>query len=439
MLEARYADGGVRIKFPGTTVALDSRGAAVISVREGAPVPEALRAVGEPIGAAGRHWVVRVPAGRDALELSLEWAAHPDVAGAIPDLILPTAPRASFEDPDVGGQWYLEALGMLELFDHGLGDPEIRIGVIDSAIDVGHPDLSGAVLAPLDLVDGDDDPTPVPGEYCTGEGCIDEHGTAVTGIIGARANNAVGIVGLCPECTVVPVRMLGANLLSNNIAAFEHMIEQDVAVINNSWGFADVVAVPNALEEVINRAARQSRGGLGAVVVFAAGNDSRTVQDHEMQALDRVVCVSAVDSYHLPTNFTNSGRAVDVSAFAATVSLAPGGGLTTDFGGTSAAAPVVSGIVGWFLSLAPDLEAAEVRDLLRETAYKTSQVSFVDGHHPVYGYGEIDPAALLAALDPDPEPEPPEDPRGCGCSGVAPSGPGWALAVPLLLAWRRRR
>jgi serine protease len=434
VLEARYADGGVRIRFPGHERSVDTAGAAVVTVREGAPIPDRLRAEGTPIGAAARHWRIPTSGGVDALALSLQWAAHPDIEAAIPDLVQQKAPAASFDDPEYEGQWYLEELGMTDLFDRSLGDPDVRIGVIDSGIDIGHSDLAAGVLAPRDLVEGDDDPTPDPG---------DEHGTAVSGVVAARANNGTGMVGLCPECTLVPVRLLGSNTLSAEITAFEHMIEQDVAVINNSWGFVGAVAVPTALEEVINRAARESRGGLGAVVVFAAGNDSREIEDGEMQAMNRVICVSAVDRYHLPANFTNSGASVDIAAPAATVSLAPNDGITTTFGGTSSAAPVVSGIAGWLLSIAPELTAAEVRTLMRETAYQTSQVTFVDGHHPIYGFGEIDPIALLAAIE-GPEEVPPDDddqtPRHCGGCTTSTPVPSWLLGAPLaLLALRRRR
>ncbi|MEZ4235379.1 MAG: S8 family serine peptidase [Myxococcota bacterium] len=349
-------------------------------------------------------------------------------------MILPIAPAAAptFDDPEFGGQWYLDELGMVDLFERGLGDPSIRIGVIDSGIDVSHPDLAPAVLAPLDIVGDDDDPTP--------DDPTDDHGTAVSGIVAARANNGDGIVGMCPECTLVPVRLIGANELSGDVAAFEHMLEQNVAVVNNSWGFTEVITVPSALEEVIDRLARTGRDGKGTVVVFAAGNDSREIRPDELQAMERVLCVTALDRYGLPANFTNEGLSVDVAAPAATVSIAPNDGIITNFGGTSSAAPVVSGIAGWLLSLAPDLKAAEVRDLIRDTAYKTSQVTFQGGHHPVYGYGEIDPVALVAALDAEDAPDPVDEeeaPKGCGCDHTT-SGFGLLGALALAGVARRR-
>lgn len=154
------------------------------------------------------------------------------------------------------------------------------------------------------------------------------------------------IVGLCPECSRVPIKLLGDGdtPLSTAVAAFKYAIAQNVAVINNSWGYADAADVPPPLADVLSRATTETRGGLGALVVFAAGSDDRSLRDGEMTGLPGVLCVSAVDHDGNPTNYTNFGSTVDVAAPSATVSLAPGGGTTETFGCTSAAAPVVSGL-----------------------------------------------------------------------------------------------
>ncbi|MFO0003217.1 MAG: S8 family serine peptidase, partial [bacterium] len=138
--------------------------------------------------------------------------------------------------------------------------------------------------------------------------------------------------------------------------------------MNNSWGFTEAIPVPDTLAEVIRRAATEPRDGLGALVVFAAGNDNRTIEDDELQALPEVLCVSATDSYGYPTNYTNTGPSVDVAAPSATVSIAPEEGTTTTFGGTSAAAPVATGLAAWAVSQDPSLSAAELMELLEVSA-----------------------------------------------------------------------
>ncbi|MFN7144172.1 MAG: S8 family peptidase, partial [Myxococcota bacterium] len=282
-----------------------------------------------PLG--GPSWML--PAA-DPIGAAVALARAPGVAHVFPDVILPQAPTAedapAFDDPSFGGQWYLEELEMERLYAVSLGAAETRVAVIDSGIDIAHPDLADAVVDPYDAWADDPDPSPDAGEYCPGgeADLCDEHGTAVSGVVLARADNGVGIVGMCPTCTLVPIKLLGerdgsGTALSADIRAFEHAIAADVAVINNSWGFTTSIPVPDTLAEVIRRAATEPRDGLGALVVFAAGNDDRIIDDDELQAMEEVLCVSATDSYGYPTNYTNTGDAVDVAAPSATVSIAP--------------------------------------------------------------------------------------------------------------------
>ncbi len=411
---------------------------AVIVVLEDAErVPEDLSARGRHLG--GPSWLVPEV---DPEQATARWLALPEVRLAEPDRLMPMDRR--FDDPSYGGQWYLEELGAEALFAISMGNPETRVAVLDSAIEIAHPDLIEGVVAPYDAVDDDEDPSPNPGEYCQGSSTdlCDSHGTSVSGVIAARADNGIGVVGICAECSLVPVKLLGERDggLSASIAAFEHAIEQDVAVINNSWGYVESIPVPSTLADVIHRAATETRGGLGSVVVFAAGNDDREIQDNELQALDDVLCVSALDSYGNKTNYTNYGRSVDVSAPSATVTLTIEGGVTTTFGGTSAAAPVVSGVAAWILAEHPELSAAEVRQLLIDTAVPSPLVQAdEDGFHEIFGYGVIDLEGVLAALYPDTGSGSEARPAtGCACSGAVGWSPGWLALLGLLGLSRRR-
>lgn len=413
---------------------------------EGAQLPADLASTAEHLG--GRSWRVPVSGPGDSLDLAQDLAQRPQVASAFPDVVLPRAVASvDFDDPVYPDQWYLDTIGAQDFFERSLGDPEVRVAVIDSAVDIGHPDLQAAVLAPYDAFDDDADPSPNPGEYCpSGNGICDDHGTAVAGIILARANNATDMVGICSACTLIPIKMLGegSGTLSRDIAAFEHAIANDAAVINNSWGYTESIPVPEPLALVIERAATEPRGGLGALVVFAAGNDDREIVDDELQALPNVLCVSASDLYGFPTNYTNYGNTVDLSAPSATLTLQAGGGTFSTFGGTSAAAPVVSGVAAWILSEYPEMSATELQDLLIQSARPSSQVTHdpETGHHPIYGYGELKSEELLLALEGAPDSGDTGEPgggNGCrGCaSGQVPTGGVLGLAS-LLLLWRRR-
>ena len=186
----------------------------------------------------------------------------------------------------------------------------------------------------------------------------------------ASANNQAGMVGLCPECTLIPIKMLGEGngSLSADIAAFEHAIAQDAAVINNSWGYVMPTIAPDALAESIRRAQTIPRDGLGALVVFAAGNDDREILDGELCTLPEVICVSAIDSYGRPTAYTNYGAAIDLQPLQRPFHLL-NGNTTVTFGGISNG-EVVSGLAGWALSV-PSLSSSELHTLLLESANPT--------------------------------------------------------------------
>ncbi len=417
--------------------------AAVVILKSGAEIPEVLSRRGRPLGESKRSWLVEAESGESGLSLADEARGWLGVESASPDMLLAHVRHAvTFDDPWFSAQWYHETLGTEALYDMSLGEPSIRVAVIDSATDITHPDLEAGVVASHDVRDGDEDPSPVPGDFCFGTGdettVCDEHGTAVSGIIGARANNAEGVVGICPGCSLIPIRMIGEvfTALSLDVEAFEKALDSGAAVINNSWGYGEATAVPDAMRSVIERATREGRDGLGVVVIFAAGNEDRVVLDDELSALDTVLSVSAVDRYGNPTPYTNSGDSVDLAAPSATVSTGLGGGYTTSFGGTSAAAPVVAGLAGWLLSVRPELTAAEVRSLLIKSARPDPRVSHDEtGHHPVFGYGVVDAERLVGLLEGETNPEPSiseEDATGGdgGCQSVV--GAWWWLTLMLI-------
>lgn len=350
---------------------------------------------------------------------------------AWPDVVLPK--KAFFNDPLYEGQWYLPYMEAEILLEKSMGDPAITVAVIDSGIDISHPDFIHKLVAPKDTADNDDDPSPNPGDYCFSQSneICDDHGTAVAGIAVAEANNDTGMVGLCPNCSLMPIRMLGSNTLTADLQAFSHALENDADVINNSWGYDESMPVPPPLKEIIQQVFTQGREGKGSVIVFAAGNDDREIQAGELCDLEEVLCVSAIDSYGRPTAYTNYGASIDIAAPSATVSIAPQEQTTINFGGTSAAAPVISGISGWILSQNPNLSAQEVYALLRNTAQPSPLVTHDEhGHHSFYGYGVISPQNLLNTMYPEEE----EVPQGCTHVPILPY-----LFSPFLLFLYRRR
>ena len=154
------------------------------------------------------------------------------------------------DDPLLERAWHLAAEGVAGLRAEAAWDivrgSGVRVGVIDTGIQIDHPDLN--ILAGYDVIGGDDDPSP----ECTAsrdgrgraDGCpnnarfMESHGTAVAGITAATGNNALGTTGVCPECLVLGVRMISrtAGRRRSHADAIRWLSDQRAAVVNNSWG-----------------------------------------------------------------------------------------------------------------------------------------------------------------------------------------------------------
>src|SRR5207249_602486 len=93
-------------------------------------------------------------------------------------------------------QWAPQFIGASQAWDSTLGDPSIIIAIIDTGIDVNHPDLAGKVVLSKNFVKG--------------EKASDSfgHGTHVAGIAAANINNATGIAGICGGCSLMSVKVL---------------------------------------------------------------------------------------------------------------------------------------------------------------------------------------------------------------------------------------
>jgi serine protease len=266
-----------------------------------------------------------------------------------------------------------------------------------------HPDLQANLSGGTDVVDSDDDPSYQPNTKGNA------HGTECAGLIAAQANNDIGIVGVCPECSLQCVRLLPAQgkavPVSADLQAFDYALSAGAAVVSNSWGFAEVQPVPAPIRSLIEKLYSDGRDGRGTLVVFAAGNENRMLGADELEAIPGVLTVGATNNFDEATSFSNYGPSVDLVSPTGTVTTdisgADGdndGDYTDLFGGTSSACPLAAGIAGLVMTANPALSAREVEQLListtRSAPYSTPDAN---GHDPIYGFGIIDPGAALRA------------------------------------------
>jgi subtilisin family serine protease len=333
-------------------------------------------------------------------------AAHPNFVRVVQRTPVPMAPPGATQwgldnpgNPGVIGA----DVGALAAWTITKGNKNIRVAILDEGVDTSHPFLRPAVVAEKDFVDGN--PTAMP----DGD---DAHGTACAGIVVSRDSN---VSGLAPQVSLVAARIAKSN--SQDVWIFDDFETADAIdwcwddaradVLSNSWGGGPPVPV---ITRAFDRARQQGRGGRGAVVVVAAGNDQREV-DYPGNLPD-VITVGASNQWDKrktrasqdgETNWgSNFGRMLDVMAPGVRISTTDingprgysGSRTTSTFNGTSSATPFVAATAALMLSVNPNLTEARVGDLLRQTADSLSSSKKQD---PYTGYGRVNAYAGVRA------------------------------------------
>ena len=379
----------------------------------------------------------------DARRVATRLTNDPEVEYAVPDRRRHALRVAN--DNFINGQGYLgngtASIGAYSAWDVTTGSPTTVVAVLDTGYRP-HEDLAGRFLPGYDMIadpivandgDGRDADARDPGDWVaagentgTLDGCdlgnSSWHGTAVSGIIGSNTNNGAWTAGIDWVARILPVRVLG------KCGGYDSDIIDGMA-----W--AGGLAVPGAPAnphpaQVLN----MSLGGDGAcdasyrnviaaiyahgvtrAIVAAAGNSSSDVAGHSPANCPGVIAVSSTTSRGRLANYSNFGAGITISA--------PGGqyragaigtegiivlanaGTTVPAadgyfigGGTSFAAPMVSGTVALMLSVAPSLTVAQVRDILTSTVKPFAVTTDANGCDATKcGPGIVDAAAAVRA------------------------------------------
>lgn len=286
--------------------------------------------------------------------------------------------------PIPGNPWALQRVLLPQLRPYtGRG---VTVAVIDTGVNDGNPQLSGAVIAGRNFLTGQ------PGTSTTDPV---GHGTMVAGIIAARPAATTGFVGLAPGARILAIRQNDAQGTGNADTmanAIDEAIQQKVQVINISQDVATngqpVQLTPDStLGKAVARAVAKN-----IVVVAAAGNENLGVPTFPA-AFDfpGVVGVGASDrDNERASAFSETGVSVDVAAPGVDiVSTVPKGGQCVD-SGTSFSAPYVAGVAALLREKYPDWTAAEIVARIEQTAQRTDP-----GRNNFIGWGVVDPVAAL--------------------------------------------
>jgi subtilisin family serine protease len=308
---------------------------------------------------------LRTDSARDARELVRALEAVPGVVAA------PTRPIRSFQtprEPLANQQTYLRTIGAEAAWPLSQG-AGVRVAVLDSGVDATHPDLVGRVAPTIDLL-----PATAPTPAQTG------HGTRVASII-AAARNRIGIAGVAPAATILPVETLDPSGLGDTSTVARGVIAAANAgarVINLSLGGPD-------RDPVLDRACAYAVGK-GAVVVAAGGNsyDDGNLPQYPA-ASPHVIGVASVDARGLASLFANSGPYIDLAAPGENLLAAAPGGYDRGTG-TSFAAPQVSGTVALMIAADPALRPAALEALAERTAQDDPARNGLDQE---IGYGVV--------------------------------------------------
>lgn len=265
-------------------------------------------------------------------------------------------------------------------WDAAKGDPEMIIAVIDTGVDLAHPDLGAKIVSSgYDFANDDDDAT-------------DDHwhGTHVAGIAAADTGNAAGIAGVAWNCKILPVKVTdstGDGYYSWIIDAIIWAVDEGADVINLSMGGEyDDAFLEDACKYAYDH---------GVVVVAASGNDGEAGVLYPAAYDDYVLAVAASDYNDEIASWSNYGPEVDVAAPGVWIlSTAPRSYVGTGnppylfASGSSMASPHVAGFAALIKSLKPDLSVADIMNIVRYTADDVNAAAS-PGRDDRAGYGRI--------------------------------------------------
>ena len=281
-------------------------------------------------------------------------------------------------------QWNYSTL-RLGAIHSSLTGTNITVAVIDSGVDRTGFELNGE----SQVLDGCDWVTSPTNVCIPGRGIIDEngHGTHVAGIIAAK-NDGVGITGVAPDVTILPLRVLDANgngYLSDVAAAIDYAVLNNAKVINMSLGgTADF----SLIRQAVTRAAEAQ-----VVIVAAAGNSGANGAASYPAAYPEVIAVAATTSEKVIADYSNGGSYVDVAAPGSLIlSSWPTGTGYARLSGTSMAAPHVAGLAALLLQKGVLVTAVAVKNQIETTALQNDAGGYgvTDYSLARYGAGFID-------------------------------------------------
>jgi thermitase len=255
-------------------------------------------------------------------------------------------------------QWVYTQTGFLDAWSTGTGSASTVIAIVDSGVDSHVADLQGALLPGWNMVDNNADTSDPNG-----------HGTWMAGLAAARTNNGLGVVGACGSCSILPVRVAGADGFATWSATAAGIIwaaDHGARVI--SLSLVGSQSSP-ALDAAVAYAQQK-----GALLVAAAGNDALGYPEYPA-AIPGVISVEATDANDAPYSFSNHGPTVTLAAPGCANAVGPSD-VYKLVCGTSISTPLVAGAAALLLSALPMATSAGLTAALESGADHVSDSKY---------------------------------------------------------------
>lgn len=275
-------------------------------------------------------------------------------------------------------QWNLPLIETLQGWNIGRGSQDVKVAVVDTGVDLNHPDLKDNLLEGTNVVAQNSPPQDDVG-----------HGTHVAGIISALVNNNEGVAGMTWYNPILPVKVLDASGSGSTYAVAQGIIwaaDHGAKVINLSLGnYADAQFLHDAIKYAYDK---------DVVLIAASGNDN-TERPGYPAAYEEVFAVAATDAKKDKASFSNYGNYIDVAAPGVSIPSTYPDNQYAALSGTSMASPHVSALAALIRSANPLLKNTEVMEIMRKSAADIGE----PGRDKYFGYGLIDVVKALEMAD----------------------------------------
>ena len=307
-------------------------------------------------------------------------------------------------DPYSSRQWGMKMIGMEAAWQSGLTGEGVRVAIIDTGVSTQTRDIDpDRLLTGKSFVDGVDSTEDTMG-----------HGTFVAGIIGATKDNGIGIAGIAPGVTIIPLRTSTDGKSKDKLgtaAVYAAVDDFDCDIINISYGSKyPQTGMREALQHAISK----------GVIVICAGGNSGDESLFYPAAFPEAIGVGGVNKYLEKSSFSHTNNSIFVTAPGNDiVSLNLTNGAVREANGSSYSTPVVTGIAALLREAHPEMTNDQFKEILKASCWDLGD----EGYDTTFGWGLVQaPKAILKAAEyfgtaapdmpeiPDPAPEPPPEP-----------------------------